>query len=386
MLGGGYADIPLIQAAKKFGYVVITTGNRDADLGHQYSDEYVFGDFSNKDQMLEIARKYQIDAVCACCNDFAAISAAYIAEFMGLPGHDSYETTLLIHHKDRFREFVQKHNISSPCAISFTDVDDATKALQKLKFPLIVKPVDLTGGKGISVIYNATDARTALINAFQISRAKRVVVEEFIQGTRHGLSMLINEGKVVYSFADDEHYYKNPYMVYGTTFPSTVASNIIQQLHNESEKIAALLQLKAGILHMQFIVSVDTPYIIEICRRAPGDLYPKFVEYSTGIDYSACIVQAEALGRLGSIDVNHEPRFTARFCIMAPRNGVLRNVHISEEIKNNIVDKFLWWKSGDEITDYLTAKLGIVFLNFSSQCEMNAKIASLERLIQVEII
>ena len=198
LAGGGYADIPLILAAKSLGFYVITSGNRAADLGHRYSDECCLEDFSNKDAMLNLAQKLEIDAICASCNDFSAITSAYIAEKMGLPGHDSYETTLLIHHKDQYRKFAQKNSISSPLAEGFTSVKDALANLTNFQLPIIIKPVDLTGGKGVSKITNLDDAQEKLEKAFAISRAKRIVIEEFIEGSRHGLSTFIRDGRVVF--------------------------------------------------------------------------------------------------------------------------------------------------------------------------------------------
>lgn len=103
--GGGYADIPLIFSAKKLGYHVITTGNRPDELGHLYSDEYHQADFSDIKTMLTLSKQLKISAICACCNDFSALSSAYVAENLGLPGHDSYNTAKIIHHKDLYRQF-----------------------------------------------------------------------------------------------------------------------------------------------------------------------------------------------------------------------------------------------------------------------------------------
>ena len=94
LLGGSHAEIPMIQAAKKMGYYVITSGNQADGLGHPYGDEYIKKDFSDKDAILQLAKEEQIDAICSGCNDFACLTAAYVAEKLGLPGHDSYETAI----------------------------------------------------------------------------------------------------------------------------------------------------------------------------------------------------------------------------------------------------------------------------------------------------
>jgi biotin carboxylase len=379
--GGGYADIPLILAAKSLDFYVITSGNRASDLGHRYSDECCLEDFSNKDVMLNLAQRLEIDAICASCNDFSAITAAYIAEKMGLPGHDSYDTTLLIHHKDKYRNFAQKYGISSPRAEGFTSVKDALANLTKFELPIIIKPVDLTGGKGVSKIINLDDAQEKLEKAFEISRAKRVIIEEFIEGSRHGLSTFIRDGRVVFYFNDNEHYYLNPYLVSAASTPSTVSPEAVNSLCQTAEKIASLLNLKTGIFHIQYILRKDKPIIIEICRRAPGDLYIKFVQIATGIDYPSFIVKSSSGMDCDDLEQNNPKGYFTRHCIMTSRNGKLKDVDISSFVESNIIDQLLWWQKGEQVQDFLTHKFGIVFLQFASMEEMLDKTNKMQNLI-----
>ena len=234
--GGGYAEIPLIKAAKSLGYYVITSGNRPSELGHAESDEYRCADFSNRDEMLELANSLDIDAICPCCNDFSAITSAYVAEKLGLPGFDSHETTLLLHHKDLYREFALENKIPTPNAKGFSDLASALANIEEFDFPIIIKPVDLTGGKGIAKVQNISESNAALENAFSISKSKRIVVEEFIEGSRHGFSAILKDKKVVFHFTDNEHYYLNPYMVSGASAPAAVDQQVIENLIEQSEK------------------------------------------------------------------------------------------------------------------------------------------------------
>ena len=93
ILGASHGDITLILAGKELGFKVITTGNNPSDLGHDYSDRYCYGDYSNYEEMLRLSKKLEVDAICAT-DDCSAITAAYLAEKLNLPGHDSYKTTL----------------------------------------------------------------------------------------------------------------------------------------------------------------------------------------------------------------------------------------------------------------------------------------------------
>ena len=404
LLGGSHAEIPLIQAAQSLGWYVITTGNAREGLGHPYADKNVFADFSDKDAMLELARSEGVQAVCSGCNDFALLSTVYVCEKLGLPGHDSYATSLEIHHKDKYRALATRLGIPTPRAITVRasncteNCADFEAAIAQLSFPIIVKPVDLTGGKGIHRAANADEAREAYKDACSRTRQDHVVVEEFVQGTNHGFSAMLVKGKVAFAFSDNEQYFVNKYLVSGANSPSTTADAGLAKLREYSERIAQELHLVDGILHIQYIERADgTPVIIEICRRPPGDLYIKFVKYATGIDYPKFIVLAETGEDISGIADVSTQGFWLRHCIMSDcqtgeqtasddiSKGTVRDVTFAPEIQGNIVEKFLWYKPGEVITDKLTYKAGIVFFKFDSLAEMQDKTARMTELAKIVV-
>lgn len=390
LLGGSHAEIPLIQAAQSLGWYVITTGNAREGLGHPYADKNVFADFSDKDAMLELARSEGVQAVCSGCNDFALLSTVYVCEKLGLPGHDSYATSLEIHHKDKYRALATRLGIPTPRALVVRSVTEFEAAITELAFPIIVKPVDLTGGKGIHRAASADEAREAYKDACNRTRQDHIVVEEFVQGSNHGFSAMLVKGKVAFAFSDNEQYFVNKYLVSGANSPSTTADAGLAKLRDYSERIAQELHLVDGILHIQYIERADgTPVIIEICRRPPGDLYIKFVKYATGIDYPKFIVQAETGEDISDIADVPTQGFWLRHCMMAGpeiENGsTVRDVTFAPEIQGNIVEKFLWYKPGETITDKLTYKAGIVFFKFDSLAEMQDKTARMTELAKITI-
>ena len=409
LLGGSHAEIPLIQAAQSLGWYVITTGNAREGLGHPYADKNVFADFSDKDAMLELAKSEGVQAVCSGCNDFALLSTVYVCEKLGLPGHDSYATSLDIHHKDKYRALATRLGIPTPRAITVRvsnrteNCADFETTIAQLTFPIIVKPVDLTGGKGIHRAASADEARVAYKDACSRTRQDHIVVEEFVQGSNHGFSAMLVKGKVAFAFSDNEQYYINKYMVSGANSPSTSSNKTLAMLREYSERIAQELHLVNGILHIQYIERADgTPVIIEICRRPPGDLYIKFVKYATGIDYPKFIVLAETGEDISGIADVPTQGFWLRHCIMAdcqagdtlvtsdasPASdklceGIVRDVTFAPEIQGNIVEKFLWYKPGEVITDKLTYKAGIVFFRFDTLAEMQDKTARMTDLAKI---
>ena len=404
LLGGGHAEIPLIQAAQSLGWYVITTGNDRKGLGHPYADKNVFVNYSDKDAMLELAKNEGVQAVCSGCNDFALLSTVYVCEKLGLPGHDSYATSLEIHHKDKYRALATRLSIPTPRALVIPTSAGAAgnncaefdAAIAQLTFPIIVKPVDLTGGKGIHRVANADEAREAYKDACCRTRQDHIVVEEFVQGSNHGFSAMLAKGKVAFAFSDNEQYYINKYMVSGANSPSTSSDKTLAMLREYSERIAQELHLVDGILHIQYIERADgTPIIIEICRRPPGDLYIKFVKYATGVDYPKFIVQAETGEDISGITDVPTQDFWLRHCIMSDCQageqnatgdickGIVRDVTFAPEIQGNIVEKFLWYKPGEVITDKLIYKAGIVFFKFDTLAEMQDKTARMPDLARI---
>lgn len=375
--GGSHAEIPLIKAAQALGFYVISSGNRPDGLGHQFADEMQLADYSDMEAMLALAKKHRIDAICAGCNDFSALSAAHVAERLNLPGHDSLKTAEIIHHKDAYRKYASGIGIPGPKAAGFSCLKDAVSAVQEFKLPVLVKPVDLTGGKGISKVVHLLGALEALENAFAISKIKRVVIEEFIEGSRHGFSAILRSGKIVFSFSDDEHYHLSPYLVSGASSPTSCSSASIQKIIEYSERIASDLSLVDGIFHVQFIErEPDDPIIIEICRRPPGDLYVELVRHATGAPYSEWIIRAAA-----GLDISCVQDFpvngnVTRHCLMAEQNGVFAGFDFDECIRNSIIDSVVWAMVGDIVNDAHNQKLGVIFLKNS--CEFN-KVSDKER-------
>ncbi|MBL4636968.1 MAG: ATP-grasp domain-containing protein [Kofleriaceae bacterium] len=400
LLGGSHSEIPLILAAQALGFYVITTGNQPQGLGHTYADAYHCADFSDCEAMLALARNLRVDALCAGCNDFAAISCAYAAERLHIPGHDSYATALVLHHKDAYRRFARDLGIPCPQAHGYDDIASACQALDiappgastpdkstqnkstpDFQYPLMIKPVDLSGGKGISKVETPEQAKAALVKAFAISKSHRVVIEDFVTGSNHGFSAFLHQGKIVFHFTDDEHYAASPYLVSGASSPTSVDSTAVQELIQQSEKIATALNLVSGILHIQFILSEGRPVILEICRRAPGDLYVDLVSLATGVDYPHWIVQA-ATGMSCDGLVHHPAKnYVTRHCIMGTQNGRLSDVSIDPVVLSKITEKLLWWQPGDEIADHQTHKHGIVFVQYSSATEMRKLLPSLPQKI-----
>lgn len=383
--GGSHSDIPLIQAAQKLGWHVITSGNRKEDIGHRHSDECHLEDFSDAEAMLGLARRLRIDAICSSANDFSVISSAYVAERLGLPGFDSHATTLDLHHKDRFRAIARRLGLPCPKTLAFGIEERDAIDVQNLAFPLIVKPIDLTGGKGIAKVEDGAALSLAIDRAFAISRAKRIVIEEFFQGTLHSYSSIIQNGRVVFEYADDEFSYLNPYLVSTSTAPASVAAGVLPGMRKATETLAAGLGLCDGILHAQFLANGDEFRIIEYTRRCPGDFYAVPVRHGTGVDHAGLIV-APCLGiPYGPMESTKQQGYFSRHCVMAAEPGTFAGLVLDPEIQGNVQEIFELKKPGDPMHNHLVDKAAIVFLRYDSAEEMTEKNGRINALVRAGI-
>lgn len=371
LLCASHNDLGSIRALRKMGYYIIATGNVENLPGQKWVDKFIKADYSDMELILKISREEQIDNIMACCNDFGVYTAAYVAEQMGLPGYDSYETTLTLNNKDKFKEFVVQNDILSPVALGFANPDQALQAINSMKLPVIVKPVDCSAGHGVSVVNSLEEALTSIKYAFDESRGSRIVIEPYMVGSQHGFCTYLLNKKVVAVTTNNEYSILNPFRVEIDTFPATDHEKYEGILISEIEKIANILDLKDGIFHLQYIVSDGKPWILEVMRRTVGNMYHVLGNELNGIDWEYW----ETRARCG-LDCNDFPSnirqegFFAYKAIHARENGVIESVSIPDEYNKYIYDRCEIMHPGDTVKNFKNQPVELIFMMFSSEEEM----------------
>lgn len=150
ILQAGFNELGVIDALHKEGHEVIAIGNQSGLIGQQYVEEYICQDYSNQNEVLALAREKQIDCICACCNDTAVLTSVYVAEKMKLTKYDSVESAKIIANKKMFKKFAMENGVLTVPAHSFDCVEKAKGYVSgDISYPIIIKPVDLSGGKGV---------------------------------------------------------------------------------------------------------------------------------------------------------------------------------------------------------------------------------------------
>jgi len=388
-LGGSKFQIPPIKYAKEQGHYVITCDYLPENPGHKYADEYHNVSTTDREDVLELAEKLKVDGIVAYASDPAAPTQAYVANLMGLPSNP-YESVEILSRKDYFRDFLGENGFLVPKSESFDNIGKAFAWFDEIKKPVIVKPVDSSGSKGVTKVYNEEELLHAFTYALEFSRAKRVVVEEFF--TREGYQVagdgFIVNGKLVFRCWANEHFDKlcNPFVPIGESFPSVMTDYTLQQAQKETQRLLDLLRMKQGALNFDFHYDKNGDFsFLELGPRNGGNLIPEVIKYATGVDLVKYTVDSALGFDCSDLKMKEVDGFYSSYMLHAIEDGIVKKIWYSDEIRRNIIEENIFIKPGDEVKkfDGSNHTLGTMIMKFDSQDEMLEKMDNMEKYLKV---
>lgn len=388
-LGGAYAQIPIILEAKRRGWYVITCDYLPENPGHTYADEYHNVSTTDKEKVLELARRLQPDYVVAYASDPAAPVAAYVSEKMGLPGN-SYDSIRVLSEKDLFRKFLSENGFKAPKSVSVTENQNPLTLVEGLVFPVIVKPTDSSGSKGVSKVTTKNDLDKAVKYAISFSRNKRIIIEEFVAGIGRQLhgDGFVFDGNLVFSYLGDHHYDTkvNPFVPFSTTWPSERDTNTVKAVEKVVAAVVKLSGFKSGGINIEARVAENGDvYIMEIGPRSGGNFVPQVIHNATGFDMVSATLDALYTQTMPTIE--YKRGAAAYYVVHSLKDGILSNVEISDEIKPYIKEYHQYIQPGEAVKSFqgASAAVGVILLAFPSIDVMNDRMAEMDRFIKLSI-
>ena len=389
-LGGAYAQIPIIEAAKKRKWYVITCDYLPDNPGHKLADEYYNVSTTDYEGVLELAKKVKPDYVVAYASDPAAPVAAYVSEKLGLPGNP-YESICILSEKDRFRELMIENRFNVPKVVVINEDDNPDRISNKIGFPIIVKPTDSSGSKGVSKVTSPDQLTNAIKYALQFSRKKRIIAEEFINNDRadiHGDGFVI-DGELVFSYLGD-HFYNslsNPFNPIGTTWPSKQPESIIKSIEADVASLIKKSGFKNGAVNIEARVNADGKhYVMEIGPRSGGHFVPQAIYHATGFDMVNAILD-QANGDEAIIPKISEIKSVAYYAIHSDKEGILSYLKIDNKLLTLIKELHQYKRPGDKVSAFHSANaaIGIAILSFKNSEHMNYYMSNISRYVDVKI-
>jgi biotin carboxylase len=378
LLGGSTQQVPAIEYANKQGYYTILCDYLPDNPGQYHADKFYSVSTTDKEAILEVAQKERVDGIVAYASDPAAPTAAYVAEKMGLPTNP-YKSVELLTNKDKFRSFLAKHNFNTPKAKGYSSIEQATKEIEEFRLPVIIKPVDSSGSKGVSKLTDSKDIKSQIEYALSFSRVKRIIIEEFVEKFGYqvaGDGFSVNGELVFRCFAND-HFDENginPFVPISASFPYHMPKKIHDKIHAELQRLLDLLEMKTGAYNFDILVNENEDvYLMEIGPRNGGNFIPQVVRYATGIDMIDYTIRAAMGEDCSSIQMVEPKGFWSYYAIHSSKAGILKEIQIKENVKiNHIVKSYLNYKVGDYVPAFTGANgsIGILIMRFDSMEQM----------------
>lgn len=390
-LGASQSQIAPIVYAKEQDHYVITCDYLPENPGHKLADEYHNISTTDKEAVLELAKRLNIDGIVAYASDPAAPTQAFVANHLGLYSNP-YSSVLILSRKDLFRNFLREHNFYVPQSKVFYDYAEAKEWLDSVSLPVIVKPVDSSGSKGVTQVEAKDELKPAFDDALNYSKEKKVIVEEFFvrRGYQIGGDSFLVDGKLVFASYTNTHFDKkcNSLVPVGGSLPSVYQRPFLDKFHNELQRLLTLLNMKTGAINHEFQFDQNNNIIIiEAGARNGGNLIPELVYHATGVDMVKYTVDA-ALGMdVSSLQMKEPEGFCAYYVLHALQDGTVEDIRFSDEIRKNIIQESIYIKKGDTVKQFRGSDrtLGIFIMKFCSEQEMIEKMEHMNAHIQVEI-
>lgn len=392
LLGGSAQQVVAIEKAKELGYYTVLCDYLPDNPGQYVADKFYLVSTTDKDAVLQVAVQEQIHGVVAYASDPAAPTAAYVAEKLGLPGNP-YESVTALCNKDLFRIFLKENGFNAPTARSYCCVEDALKEKEAFAYPIIIKPVDSSGSKGVTVLKTSTGLSEKLEFAFSYSRSHRVIVEQYIEKAHPylvGGDIFVLDGKVVlWGLLNCHRDSKvNELVPVGKSYPLEMDDGYLDVAKETLQNLVTKMNIRNGAMNVELVVDKEKKcWLIDVGPRNGGNMIPELLNFIFDVDVVGLTVQV-AMGECVELSALEEERFYATHNLHANKNGLFKSVYFSDKIEPYIIRKSIYKNPGDKIEyfDNASKAIGIVFFQFPDENVMKSMLSGIGEYIQIEFL
>lgn len=388
LLGGSAQQIVAIKTAKNQGYYTVLCDFLRDNPGQYEADKFYLVSTTDKNAVLDVAKKEKIDGILAYASDPAAPTAAYVAEQLGLPTNP-FDSVDILCNKDKFRVFLKENGFNAPTSKGYSDkkIDISIFSL-----PVIIKPVDSSGSKGATVLRDWNELDEACDFAFSYSRSHRIIVEEYIEKKHEyliGGDVFVYNGKIILWGLLNCHrdMSVNSLVPVGKSYPLLIEKKDELEVQNTLQRLIDTLGIQFGSVNVELIIDKSgRVWPIDVGPRAGGNMIPDLLGLIFGVD----VVEMAVLTSMGENiknEVHKGTPFYATHNLHTSQTGLYKNIEFSDELEGFIIKKCLYKKIGDHVDyfDNAAKALGIIFMKFDNEYQMSNILSRINSLYKVVI-
>ena len=348
IIGASYLQAPLIEKANQLGLETHVFAWAANDVGEKIADYFYPISIVEKEEILSKCVEIGVDGVCTIASDLAVITVNYVADKMGLIGN-SLDCTLKSTNKHEMRNCFEMNGDPSPKSKRVSSVDDLNGI--ELSYPVIVKPLDRSGSRGITKLESADGLEDAIRVAIEQGFEDAALVEEFVEGQEYSVEYISFKGKHQFLALTYKYTTGAPHFIEtGHLEPAPIDEDKLSEIKRVTEHALDSLGIKYGASHTEIKINKDGIIkIIEIGGRMGGDFIGStLVKLSTGVDFVEQVIRV-SLGEEPNIIIEQGDYAGVRFIfdktdvdafnrLKEERSDLLIDYEINEITENKVTD------------------------------------------------
>ena len=379
VLAGGNDQIALIKSLREKykNAEIVLIDYAENPVAQPYADRHLQISTMDQEAVLEATRQEDADMIIITCGDQPLPIMAYVAEKLNLPCYLSYDQTLNLTNKERMKDIMINNDI--PTAQHCVIKDDNYDNISSLKYPLIVKPADCNGSKGVRRVDTKDECITYVRQAQQFSRTHTAIVEEFKEGIEISVDAFIIDGKATILMMSQLNKYcvnDATMVIYQSIIPPPLNDSVLEQIESIANKIAKAYNLSYSPLLIQLIVNGNDIAVIEYSARIGGGAKYKTIHEYTGFDILNANIDAMVNKRV-SVNLDRDIKCMSR-CHLYTIGGIYDKIIGTDKlVSENIIDSFTQTVSaGTEVMfpQGSSNRVGSILIKANSQQELQNKI------------
>ena len=358
ILGAGRGQVDLLQTAKRMGYETVVASIKGDYPGFKIADEICYADISDTKEIADAAARYKVGGIATACLDTGIAALGYACEKNGLTGL-SEAAAKLSGDKLLMKEAFMKNGVHTARYRKVSSESDISKVIDELRFPLIVKAIDLQGSRGINIAYDKEQLVQGYKRTMNETNKDVCIIEEYIEGYECGAQAFVFRGEVLFILpCGDITFLGDTKIPVGHYVPLNLDEGILSKIDHEVRTAIRALELDNCAVNVDLILKDEEVYVIELTGRIGANCLPQLTSIYYDIDIYQMIVQT-AMGKEPLSNFNNKRNNCscgyARMLI-SEKDGTLKRIINTNSENKKIVEITFFVKSGDKINKFSNSK------------------------------
>ncbi|HYR59261.1 MAG TPA: ATP-grasp domain-containing protein [Chthoniobacteraceae bacterium] len=386
IIGAGAVQVAGIRRAREMGFHVIAADDNPDAPGLALADQADVGHVKDVAHITALAKAAGVEGIFSIAVESAVKTIAAVCHALGLPGLTP-EAAENATNKQRMREAWEWSGIASPASVPCSSVNDTHAAADRLGFPVVVKPADSAGSRGVSFVASKAELPAAHAQALAHSAAGTVLVEEFMHGVEMSVEAFVAGGRFFSLALSDKIRTEPPYLLDTTVlFPSEQPVAIQDEALRMVEKAAEVLGIDSAPIHAEVMVTPNGPMMVELAARGPGfKVFTEMIPWVTGIDVVRELIRL-SVGE--TPDFAHPLRRGAVLRFPEAPPGRVRRISGVDDARNvpGVTDLEVYCREGDVVRPLTSGadRVGHIIAMAETRAEALAAVREAETKLRIE--